>query len=151
MLFTGSSAASNIYHREQFIWPNSTYWDGSKYVPNTSIPVQDYIAIYEGWGDLGFSRGAMFNGDFLTSSAAFWKIRDASLSYTFGQSVLKYAKVVKGATLSVFARNIYTWLPKDNWYTDPEFSFTNGNAQGFNTTGNTPPVRQYGATLNVNF
>ena len=151
MAFTGSSAATNIYHREQFIWPNSTYFDGSKYVPNTSIPTSDFYAIYYGWGDLGFSRGVMFNGDFFTTSGAFWKLRDVSLSYNFPSTMLRHLKVVKGGSLTVFGRNLITWLPKDNWYTDPEFSFTNGNAIGINTTGNTPPVRQYGATLNVNF
>jgi hypothetical protein len=93
----------------------------------------------------------MFNGDFFTTSGAFWKLRDVSLSYNFPSTMLRHLKVVKGGSLTVFGRNLITWLPKDNWYTDPEFSFTNGNAIGINTTGNTPPVRQYGATLNVNF
>jgi TonB-linked SusC/RagA family outer membrane protein len=151
MAFTGSGAATNIYHREQFIWPNSVVWDGSKYVNNTNIPVQDYLAIYQGWGDYGFSRGVLYNADFFTSSAAFWKVRDISLGFNFPQSILRSLKVVKGANLSVFGRNLFTWLPDDNWYTDPEFSFTNGNGIGINTSRNTPPVRQYGATLNVNF
>jgi TonB-linked SusC/RagA family outer membrane protein len=151
MGFTGSGQATNLYHRQQFIWPNSTYFDGSKYVNNTSIPVQDYLAIYQGWGDYGFSRGTLTNGDFYTTSAAFWKIRDISLSYQFPQSVVNRLKVVKGMNLSVFGRNMFTWLPKENMYTDPEFSTTNGNGIGINNSFNTPPVRQYGATLNVNF
>lgn len=151
MGFTGSGQATNLYHRQQFIWPNSVYWDGSKYVNNTSIPVQDYLAIYQGWGDYGFSRGTLNNGDFYTTSAAFWKLRDISLSYNLPQSIVNKLRVVKGANISVFGRNLFTWLPKENMYTDPEFSFTNGNGIGINSSLNTPPVRQYGATLNVNF
>jgi TonB dependent receptor len=151
MAFTGSGALSNTYHRRQFIWPNSVYFDGTKYVPNTTIPVQDYLAIYQGWGDYSFTRGIVNNGDAFTTNGDFWKIRDMSLSYDFGQKVLKSTRVVKGATLSIFARNMFTFLAKDNIYTDPEFSNTTGNALGINTSRNTPPVRQYGATLSVTF
>lgn len=151
MAFTGSGQLTNMYHRRQFIWPNSVYNDGTKYVANTTIPVQDYIAIYEGWGDYSFSRGIVNVGDAFVSNGDFWKIRDLSLGYDFGQKVLKSTKVVKAATLSVFARNMFTFLAKNNIYTDPEFANTNGNAVGINTSGNTPPVRQYGATLSVTF
>jgi TonB-linked SusC/RagA family outer membrane protein len=151
MAFTGSSQITNLYHREQFIWPNSVYFDGTKYVPNTSIPTQDFLAIYQGWGDYGFSNGVLANGDFFTSSGAFWKIRDASLAYEFPQGVVRKLKVVKGVNLSIWGRNLYTWLPKDNFFTDPEFSNTTANGVGINVTGNTPPARQMGATLNVRF
>ncbi len=151
MAFTGSGKITTVYDRQQFIWPNSVYFDGTKYVPNTSIPVENYIAIYEGWGDGGFSRGLSGTGEVFASSGAFWKIRDLSLSLNVPGNLLNRLKVVKGATLSVFGRNLFTWLPKDNWYTDPEFSNTNGNGIGLNTSFNTPPVRQYGATINVNF
>lgn len=151
MGFTGSGAATTIYNRQPFVWPNSVYWDGSKYVPNTSIPVQNDIAIYSGWGAYDFSRGTLFNGDWFTTSAAFWKLRDISLTYTIPQNVLNRLRVVKGAYISLFGRNLFTWLPKENIYTDPEFSTTNGNGIGINNSRNTPPVRQYGATLNVNF
>jgi hypothetical protein len=151
MAFTGSSAITTLYNREQFIWPNSVYFDGSKYVPNTSIPTQDFLAIYQGWGDYGFSNGVLANGDFFTSSAAFWKLRAVSLAYEFGQSVVRRVKVVKGINLSIWGRNLVTLLPKDNYYTDPEFSNTTGNGIGINVTGNTPAARQYGATLSVRF
>lgn len=151
MGFTGSGAATTIYNRQPFVWPNSVYWDGSKYVPNTTIPVENNIAIYSGWGSYDFSRGTLFNGDWFTTSAAFWKLRDISLTYNIPQSVLNRIRVVRGANISLFGRNLFTWLPKENIYTDPEFSTTNGNGIGINNSFNTPPVRQFGATLNVNF
>jgi TonB-linked SusC/RagA family outer membrane protein len=151
MGFTGSGAITTVYNREQFIFPNSVYWDGTKYVANTTIPVANDIAIYQGWGDYSFSRGILGNGEVFTSSAAFWKLRDVSLGFDLPQAWTKALKVVKGANISVFGRNLVTLLPDENWYTDPEFSQTNGNGQGINNSFNTPPVRQFGATLNVRF
>lgn len=151
MSFTGSGAITTVYNREQFIFPNSVYWDGTKYVANTTIPVANDIAIYGGWGDYSFSRGILGNGEVYTSSASFWKLRDVSLGFDLPQTWTKALKVVKGANISVFGRNLVTLLPDENWYTDPEFSITNGNGQGINNSFNTPPVRQFGATLNVRF
>jgi hypothetical protein len=85
------------------------------------------------------------------SSAAFWKLRDLSLSYELPKAITNRLKVVRGITFTAFARNLVTWLPKDNWYTDPELSNTTGNAQGINTSGNTPPVRQYGGSVKFVF
>jgi hypothetical protein len=152
MAFTGSSAATNIYHRYQFIWPNSVYNDGTgKYVPNTTIPVADWYAIYYGWGDYGNSNGILANGEYFTVNGAFWKLRDLSLAYNFPQKLISKLKVVKSANLAIYGRNLFTWVPKDNIYTDPEFSNTTGNGVGINVTGNTPPARTFGATLNVTF
>jgi TonB-linked SusC/RagA family outer membrane protein len=151
MAFTGTTAATTRYHRQQFIWPNSVYWDGSKYVPNTNIPVRNDLAIYYGWGDYGFSRGILFNGDWWTTSGAFWKIRDISLDFAFPQKWYQRWKALKSIGLSFFGRNLFTWLPEENIYTDPEFSNTNNNSVGINTSLNTPPVKQYGATLRVQF
>jgi TonB-linked SusC/RagA family outer membrane protein len=151
MAFTGSSAISAIYNRESFVWPNSVTLDPSgKSIPNTNIAVDNYKAIYQGFGDAGFSRGFSGVGELFISSADFWKIRDMALTYDFPESLFR-GKNLKGASFSTFARNLLTFLPKDNWYTDPELSNTNGNSQGINTTGNTPPTRQIGATLKLVF
>ena len=151
MGFTGASAKTTLYHRQPFIWPNSEVWDGSKWSDNTTTAVREDVANYLGWGDYGFSNGTLANGDFFTSSGAFWKLRAASLTYNFPQKWITKLKVVRSLSLSAWGRNLYTWLPKDNYWTDPEFSNTTGNGVGINVTGNTPPARQYGATLNVNF
>ncbi len=151
MSFTGSTAGTTRYHRQQFIWPNSVYWDGSKYVPNSNIAVRNDIAIYLGWGDYSFSRSILGVADWFTTSGAFWKIRDISLDFAFPQKWYRGFKALKQVDLSFFGRNLFMFLPDENIYTDPEFSNTNGNGVGINTTGNTPPVRQYGATLKVTF
>jgi TonB-linked SusC/RagA family outer membrane protein len=153
MGFTGSSALSTKYNREQFIFPNSVYLDPNtnKYVQNTTIPVANDLAIYSAWGDYSFSRGTLFNGEMFTTSAAFWKLRDVSLSYDLPQTWTRALKVVKGINIGVFGRNLITLLPEENVWTDPEFSVTNGNGIGINNSRNTPPVRQWGATVNVRF
>jgi hypothetical protein len=58
---------------------------------------------------------------------------------------------IKGASVSITGRNLFTWLPKTNQWTDPEFSNTTGNAQGVNTRNNTPPTRIFGANVTLNF
>jgi hypothetical protein len=60
---------------------------------------------------------------------------------------------IKGASLNLYGRNIFTWVPKENIYTDPEFSFgnSNSNAVGINNVLNTPPTKFYGASLSATF
>jgi TonB-linked SusC/RagA family outer membrane protein len=151
MTFTGSGKVTAIYNRDQFVWPNSVYWDGTKYVENTNIAVDNYKAIYEGFGDISFSRGFAGTGEMYISSGAFWKLRDVALSYDFPKSIINHLKAIKGISLTAFARNLITLLPDDNWYADPEFSNTNGNSTGINNSLNTPPTRQIGGTLKVIF
>jgi TonB-linked SusC/RagA family outer membrane protein len=152
MTFTGSGAITAIYDREQFVWPNSVYKDASgKYVPNSNFAVDNYKAIYEGYGDQGFSRGFAGIGEMYMSSGAFWKLRDVSLSYDLPASIVGKIRAIKGISLTIWGRNLKTWLPADNWYTDPEFANTSGNATGINTTLNTPPTRQLGGTIKLVF
>ncbi|TXJ29679.1 MAG: SusC/RagA family TonB-linked outer membrane protein [Chitinophagaceae bacterium] len=149
MMFTGTSAITTLYHRSQFLWPNSVVWDGSKYVNNTDVAVNQYNSNYYGIGDLSNGNSFIQAGELMYSSGDFWKLRDVSLTYDFAPSVIRSLKVVKGISLTVWGRNLKTWLAKDNYFTDPEFSNTSGNSIGINTSINTPPTKQYGATLRV--
>lgn len=153
MSFTGSGAITALYGREQFIYPNSVYRDpiSNKLITNTSIPVANDIAIYKGWGDYSFSRSNAAVGEGHYSSADFWKLRNISLTLNVPANWTNRVKAIKKLSLSIFGRNLKTWLPDDNWYTDPEFANTTGNGVGLSTSRNTPPVKQYGATLNVTF
>jgi hypothetical protein len=65
--------------------------------------------------------------------------------------LLEKTGFVKGLSLNVYGRNIFTWVPKENIYTDPEFSFSNSNAVGINTFLQTPPTKFYGASLSATF
>lgn len=146
MDFSGISKRSGQNGRQPFIFPNSSYWDGSKYVENTSV--------YTANGGYNFWSQAIntnANTNYLVSGD-FWKIREVSLSYNLPAKLYSFAKnAIKGATLTVSGRNLFMFLPSTNEWTDPEFSNTTGNAQGVSGLDNTPPTRIFGATLNLSF
>ena len=78
-------------------------------------------------------------------------MRDINISYNFPQSLISKTRIFSDASIALYGRNLVTIIDKANYYTDPEFSFTTSNGLGVNTTGQTPPVRQYGINLNINF
>lgn len=95
----------------------------------------------------------------------FIKLRDISLSFNLPQNLLSKTKFLNGGSISIFGRNLFTIIDKSNYYTDPEFSRVTdggaffalsngtglGNGVGINSTGQTPPVRQFGVTINLGF
>ena len=90
------------------------------------------------------------NSNYLTSAAA-WKIREVALIYDLPASLLRNTKVIKTATVGLTARNLFTFLPESNQWTDPEFNSYTGNALGVNTTANLPPNRLYGFNVVLSF
>ncbi len=81
-------------------------------------------------------------------------MRDISISYNLPNALLGKTKIFKAASITIFGRNVFTVVAKDNLYTDPEFNAfgTASNNIGINTAGaNTPPVRSLGATLSLTF
>jgi hypothetical protein len=140
MDFTGSSARSGTNERKRFIVPNSVYEEApGKFVENTSILTAN--------GGYGFYEGSNtnrgINSNYLTSAAA-WKIREIALIYNLPTSLLRSTRFVKTATIGLTARNIFTFLPESNQWTDPEFNTGTGNALGVNNTNQLPPNRLYG-------
>ena len=78
-------------------------------------------------------------------------MRYVNLSYSFSNNLVAKTKVFSGASIAIYGRNLIAIVDKANQFADPEFSFTTGNGVGINNTSQTPPVRQYGATLRVTF
>jgi TonB-linked SusC/RagA family outer membrane protein len=143
MTFTGSGKWTE--NRGPQLVPNSAYVDGSgKVVENTSVNVQE--PEYEWW----VSNYRQVAENFVTPGW-FIKLRDVNLSYNFPSSLMSRTKILTGASVSLYGRNLFTIVDKLNQFTDPEFSFTTGNGQGINDTGQTPPVRQYGININLVF
>jgi len=144
--FSGSSERTVYYNRERFVFPNSSYLDPAtnQYVANTNVTVAD--------GGAGFfadnNRNMNVASNYIYNGAS-WKLREVSISYDLPKSLLGNQKVIKGATISVQGRNLFLWVPKSNIYTDPEFNFTDQNAIGITTLGQTPPTRFFGATVSV--
>ncbi|MDQ6608439.1 MAG: SusC/RagA family TonB-linked outer membrane protein [Bacteroidota bacterium] len=143
MTFTGSGKWTE--DRAPHIFPNSSYIDASnKVVENTSINTRE--AEYGLWVDAYrlIAENFVVPGWFI-------KLRDVNLSYNIPSSFVAKSRIFSTATLALYGRNLITIVDKSNTFTDPEFSFTTGNGQGVSTTTQTPPVRQYGVTLNINF
>jgi TonB-linked SusC/RagA family outer membrane protein len=150
--FTGIGQRSAQYGRQDFVYPNS------------SIPVKDAGGAITGYtpntsnltpgGSEFWANTASWNtgvAENYVTSGKFFKIREVSLSYALPTAMVSRFGLLKGATVNVFGRNIFTWVPKENIYTDPEFSGTSAgsNAVGINTVLQTPPTKFYGASLNV--
>jgi TonB-linked SusC/RagA family outer membrane protein len=141
----GISERSAYNGRRPFVWPNSSYFDGTKYVDNTDVFTQSYGRPF--WNST-LNTGAITN---YLASAAFWKLREVAISYNFSGAKLFKGNVVKGITVGVTGRNLLMWVPKSNQWTDPEFSNTTGNAQSRSTAANLPPSRFYGANIVFQF
>jgi len=147
MDFTGTSARSVMYDRQRFVFPNSVYWDGSKYVENTDIQVQT--------GGKNFFTNASTNASVGTNyffSASTWKLRELSINYDLPFSWIGNGKAIKKFNIGVVGRNLLMFLPETNQWTDPEFNYTSaGNTFGLSSTFQTPPTRSFGGTITLTF
>jgi TonB-linked SusC/RagA family outer membrane protein len=146
MAWTGVSAATAKNGRQRFVFPNSVIADPAnpgKYITNTNVTVSNVNDFYT-----GVFRDVASN--FITSAAS-WRIREVALSYDFNMTRSKLNKVIKGASVSVNARNLFLWVPKSNEYSDPDFNFTSGNVSGVTTSQINPPTRIIGANLTITF
>lgn len=143
MTFTGSGGWTS--NRAPHVFPNSAYVDASgKTVENTTVNVRE--PEYGLWVD----NYRNINENWVTP-AWFIKLRDVNLAWNVPSSLITKTRIFSGASLAIYGRNLFTIKDKTNFFTDPEFSFTTGNGIGINTTGQTPPVRQYGVNLNLTF
>ncbi|GAB3497611.1 SusC/RagA family TonB-linked outer membrane protein [Spirosoma knui] len=158
MTFTGTGKWTE--NRAPHIFPNSAYLDadGKTVIPNTTVNVRE--AEYALWVD----QYRLVSENFVTP-AWFIKLRDINLAYRLPQSLMSKTKIFSGASIALYGRNLFTIVDKLNYYTDPEFSYqgnptpgstatptaTSALGIGINTTGQTPPVRQYGVNINLTF
>ncbi|ANE52626.1 SusC/RagA family TonB-linked outer membrane protein [Flavisolibacter tropicus] len=148
MAFTGSSEVTTSTGRQRFIYPNSVLLVNGKYEPNTTVAVDNASNGSSFWAASAGYRNTSSN--FITSGD-FWKIREVSLTYNVPVKGT-LAKTIQKASVGLVARNLFTFLPKDNVYADPEYSaLGTGNAQGISTENLSPPTRIFGATLTVGF
>jgi len=151
MEFTGRSMESISANRQDFVFPNSSYETSpgsGVYVANTNIEVTE--------GKQNFWTG-VYNDikENYVKDATSLKIRELSLNYNVPT---KYLDRIKLSTLSFgfIARNLMTWLPKENRFSDPEFNNkpndnVNANAIGYGGFNQTPPTKSYGLSVNVQF
>ena len=146
MAWTGVSAHTARNYRNAFVFPNSVYEDPANegsYIVNTDIAVNNVNDFYT-----NEYRDVATN--FLTSAAS-WRIREASISYDLPFDRWINSNFIKGANFALTGRNLYLWLPKTNVYSDPDFNFTTSNTGGVGTSQINPPVRTFGANLTLIF
>ncbi|HEY2726784.1 MAG TPA: SusC/RagA family TonB-linked outer membrane protein, partial [Parafilimonas sp.] len=143
---TGISARSAEYGRQRFVFPNSVYWDGSKYVPNTNIQVQD--GNYNFWAQP--INTAIATNYF--ASAAAWRLREVNISYDLPQKWIGNRRIIKRVTVSAVGKNLLLFVPKSNQWGDPEFNYsTTGNTFGISSSFQSPASRLFGGSVTVQF
>ena len=146
--FTGVSYYSVQSARQPFVIPNSVIdAGGGKFQPNTSVTTgSPQLGAQSFWANTWDQAGVNY-----VNSADFWKLRELSLTYTFPAKMLAGLKYINGASLGFVARNLITIRAKDNIWSDPEFSNTNGNASGNTDINQLPPTKFLGFNLSLTF
>jgi len=145
--FTGNTWHSAQNGRQNFVIPGSVIeTEPGVFIKNTNVITRNA------------SRALWVNSDYANTqstfltSAAFWKLREISLSYDVPvQNILGGA--IKAAQVGVIGRNLIMLRPRTNIWTDPEFNNRNGNsnAMGYTTEDQTPPTRIYGFSVKLTF
>ncbi|MFZ9032241.1 MAG: SusC/RagA family TonB-linked outer membrane protein [Robiginitalea sp.] len=110
--------------------------DGS---PNTVRA--DVTSFVNPWGIFGPEKQHVYDAGFI-------KLREASLSYSFGPDILNKLKLT-GARISLIGRNLWI-IDKNVPFADPEAGLSAGNIQGFQV-GAYPSVREIGMNVEVKF
>ncbi len=147
MEFMGRGAHTVSSNRQDFVFPNSVTEVGDGvYVENTGIPVSN--------GRMGFWQNAYndIKENYVKDATAL-KIREVSLSYTLPSSVLNNVDFLSRVTVGFVGRNLWTRLPEENRFSDPEFQNQGGSDNGVGVGGyfTSPPTRSFGFNLNVEF
>ena len=108
--------------------------------PNTVRARTDYYSNPYGYGK-DANKGHVYD-------ASFVKLREASLTYDFGEKMIS-ALPINSASLSLVGRNLWI-IHKNLPYSDPEAGLSSGNVQGYQS-GAYPSVREIGASVKINF
>lgn len=143
---TGAHPLTTLNNRERYVFPNSSYDDGTgNYVANTDVVVSDVGQ------NLSYAFSAV--GAHGLVDAAFLKIREFSLQYR----VPSKAGPFKDLTASIYARDLFNFYPSSNIIGDPgltrgvgtrEFMQAPSNLDGGSSDGNTlPGTVLYGFTF----
>lgn len=146
--FTGVSDHSALNGRQPFVIPNSVIETApGVFTPNTDVAVTNASRAF--WVSSAYhTTDAAY-----VTSAAFWKLREVSLTYDVPVEKLIGTKVIKAAQVGIVGRNLVMWRPKTNMWTDPEFNTAAAttNAVGRTSEDQTPPTRVYGFSVKLTF
>jgi len=113
------------------------------YVENTNIQIAQGRQSY--WTDV-YNE---VKENYVKDATAF-KIRELALTYTLPSGLLNKTPLQK-VSVGFIARNLFTLLPAENAFSDPEFNNTNSNSVGIGGYFQSPPTRSFGVNLNIEF
>lgn len=144
--FDGNGIETIYNDRNPFIIPNSVIDNGDgTYSENTTPVTYENIAnFYNTTNNPGIEKSHLIDKTFI-------RLRDVSLSFKFPKEWLGGIGI-KGATFSLYGKNLFLWTPADNPYVDPE-STTYGNdlLSEMGEFSANPTQRTYGAMFKFNF
>lgn len=144
MEFTGRGMASVSANRQDFVIPNSVIeTSNGVYVENTNIQVRGGRQSY--WTDVYNDVKSNYVKD-----ATALKMRELAVNYELPANLLTKTPLQK-VTIGFIGRNLLTWLPAENRFSDPEFNNNNDNRIGVGGYFQSPPTKSYGFSLNVEF
>ena len=153
--FTGTSWHSAQNNRHNFVIPNSVIQTGTDahgkpiYTENTNVVTRNASRLF--WVNSDYAGPAVTLRPFV-SSAAFWKLREVSLTYNIPVERILGGRI-KDAQIGILGRNLLMFVPATNTWTYPEFNNNSGasNSLGYTTVYQTPPTRVYGFTVKLTF
>ncbi|HOI79686.1 MAG TPA: SusC/RagA family TonB-linked outer membrane protein [Petrimonas sp.] len=148
MEFTGRSKESVSANRQDFVIPNSVIETSpGVYVENTNIPVSGGRQSY--WTDVYNDVKSNYVKD-----ATALKLRELAVNYELPRNLISKTPFQK-ISFGFIGRNLLTWLPAENRFSDPEFNNTRStdpaNAVGVGGYLQSPPTKSFGFNLNVEF
>lgn len=147
MEFTGRSQESVSSNREDFVFPNSVVNVGTQdapvYVENNNIQVTS------GRQNFWTNTYNEIKENYVKDATAV-KLREVSLRYDLPSKFLDKAFFSK-LSVALIGRNLVTWLPEENRFSDPEFNNSTGNSIGLGGFFQSPPTRSFGVNLNLEF
>lgn len=138
--FGGYSLETAQNNRQDYVFPNSVYDDGTgKMVPNTSIKFHPYNY----WTNVKPAGEDIIDASYI-------KLREASIGYTFSQSMLKHTPFTR-LGIVLYGNNLFLWVPSSNKFADPEINGQGAsNVQGYEFLSN-PSLRNMGIKVDVSF
>ncbi|MDD7914746.1 SusC/RagA family TonB-linked outer membrane protein [Polaribacter ponticola] len=147
MEFTGRSIESASANRQDFVFPNSVINTGTDAAP--VYVANNNITVTAGNQDFWTGRYNDIKENYVKDATSL-KLRELSFGYTFPAKYLTNTGFSK-MSFTLVGRNLFTWLPKENRFSDPEFNNTNNNAIGLGGYLQSPPTRTFGFNVNLEF
>ncbi|HMI02521.1 MAG TPA: SusC/RagA family TonB-linked outer membrane protein [Pedobacter sp.] len=150
--FVGNDTKTLYNDRNPWIVPNSVQavknaaGETTGYVENTTPLSEANVTSYYYPTS---NKGTSYQNRILDRTFA--KLREVVITYDLPKSVA--AKIGgSSASIRIFGRNLYTWLPSSNRTVDPEVSNLGSDlGSEFGEFRTSPPLRNYGASLRVSF